>query len=503
MGKRVFISYKCQTLLDEPLALRLGQALAAAGHYVFDDQSLLLVGENWVKRIREELQAADFLILLLSANAIESAIVVEEVRIATAQFKETGRQPRILPVRVAFEGALPYDLGAMLNHLHYAQWHGPQEDGALLSALRQAIEAENHLPDFGPGKGAALPGDIPFSAANPLAALEAPEGTMMPDSPYYIRRGADDLVQDEQQHPGYTLSIQASRQMGKSSLLSRAMQRDRDGGKAVAFVDFQAFGRAEMQDADRLCHQFAFLLDDALGLDSDLDKFWQVPISPFQKCTRFMERRILPACPKGLLLALDEADSLLDAPTRSDFFGMLRSWHNERATKPQLWRHFSLAMVISTDPSMLIENVSQSPFNVGVNVRLRDFTLAETHAVNLAHGWPLSDVQVRQLYELLAGHPYLTRKALYLIVKKRYSPITLLHEATEQTGPFGDHLRAILSRLSQRPELLQGIRDVLNDTQLSAHALLRLEKGGIIAKNSGRIKFRNSLYELYFRDLLL
>ncbi len=87
--KRIFVSYKRNTDLDQPLAERLVLGLRAAGHEVFIDQSMV-VGEDWVRRIQAELAAADHLLLLLSAHSIESQMVIKEVRMARAEQERSG-----------------------------------------------------------------------------------------------------------------------------------------------------------------------------------------------------------------------------------------------------------------------------------------------------------------------------------------------------------------------------------------------------------------------------
>jgi len=499
---RIFISYKRHTELDHPLAERLLARLRGLGYEVFLDQTME-VGQNWVHRIQQALLAADFLVVLLSEQSVQSSMVVEEVRMAVER-QRSGGQPVILPVRVGFEGALPYDLGAWLNPLSYALWRSPVDDERLLAELQRAITRQAALP--APSlSGVGLAADVPLPSANPRAALlEAPEGTIAPESPFYIERLADGVAADEQQHAGYTLTIQAPRQMGKSSLLGRVMERAQQAGKRVAFVDFQGFGAAELADPNALYYQFCYLVEDALGLDSELDKHWAAPLPPLQKATRFMERRILPLCKVGgLLLALDEADALLDAQTSSDFFGMLRSWHNMRALRPA-WRQFALAQVISTEPHMLIENLSQSPFNVGTNLRLEDFTLAESGRVNASHGTPLSAGELAQLHELLGGHPYLMRKALYLLSKRRYTLAELLREADSESGPFGDHLRALLARLHARPELSlpAAVRSALRSGVAETAQRHRLMAGGVLKESSGRVLPRCPLYGTYLGRVL-
>nr|WP_246448543.1 AAA-like domain-containing protein [Roseateles oligotrophus] len=322
---------------------------------------------------------------------------------------------------------------------------------------------------------------------------------MAAESVFYLERDGDHIVADEQNHAGYTLTIQAARQMGKSSLLGRVMARARRTGVAVAFIDFQAFGHEELVDPKRLYHQFCVLIEDALGLECQVDQHWQGPLSETQKCRRFLERRILPQLnDQGLLLALDEADALLASPSRSDFFGMLRSWHNCRQTKPE-WRRFCLATAISTEPAMLIESLTQSPFNVGTTVKLEDFTLADTLKLAQRHQMQLSPTDLQALQTLLCGHPYLSRKALYLLTKRRYSFADLLGEAASETGPFGDHLRALFSRLHLRPGLIDALRNALRSGEADNEARHRLIAGGIVKEIGGRLLARNPLYDNYFR----
>lgn len=496
MSKRIFISYKRNTAADAAFVHSLSQALRQRGHQLFIDLSMR-VGEDWVQRISDEIKGADYFVLVISEQAMQSQMVAEEARLAHATQRAHGR-PVFLPVRLAYDGELPYDLGAILNRLNYALCNSAEDVPRVASELLAAIEHDALLPAADtPRKGLAA--DIPLPSANPLHCLEAPEGTMAAESVFYLERDADHIVADEQNHPGYTLTIQAARQMGKSSLLGRVMARARRSGRAVAFVDFQAFGHEELVDPKRLYHQFCVLIEDALGLDFQVDQHWQGPLSEAQKCRRFLERRILPqAGEQGLLLALDEADALLASPSRSDFFGMLRSWNNYRQTKPE-WRRFCLATAISTEPAMLIESLTQSPFNVGTTVKLEDFSLADTQTLTQRHSMRLSTAEQRALHTLLCGHPYLTRKALYLLTKRRYSYADLLGEAASETGPFGDHLRALFSRLHLRPGLIDALRHALRSGEVDHEARHRLIAGGIVKEVGGRLQARNPLYDSYFR----
>jgi hypothetical protein len=126
----------------------------------------------------------------------------------------------------------------------------------------------------------------------------------------------------------------------------------------------------------------------------------------------FVESRLLPAVSVPLVIALDEADRVLGQPYQADFFSMLRVWHNNRSMflTPQ-WERLDLAMAISTEPYLLIEEGDRSPFNVGRILEVTPFTPAQCQELNTKYPGVLSTAQAEQLENLLGGHPYLTRLA--------------------------------------------------------------------------------------------
>jgi hypothetical protein len=182
---------------------------------------------------------------------------------------------------------------------------------------------------------------------------------------------------------------------------------------------------------------------------------------------------------------------------------MLRNWHNNRAILPT-WKKFSLALVISNEPSLLIADLTQSPFNVGGVVELEDFSEEDVWRMNLAHGTIISRKSTQQLHGLLGGQPYLCRRAFYELSQARYNFEQLLSEADSETGPFGDHLRALLSRLGRKTDLLRQLKLILQTAQCDdAAARYRLTCGGLINEKAGKLKMRNALYDRYFRRVFL
>src|SRR5439155_16111942 len=118
---------------------------------------------------------------------------------------------------------------------------------------------------------------------------------------------------------------------------------------------------------------------------------------------------------------------------------MLRSWHNERSAN-SVWRQLDLVLVTSTEPYQLIDNMNQSPFNVGEVIEIADFTPAQIADLNARHGSPLTAADVQRLAALVGGHPYLARKALYGVAIGHIAAAQLFQDATSDHSPFAIHL---------------------------------------------------------------
>jgi hypothetical protein len=199
---------------------------------------------------------------------------------------------------------------------------------------------------------------------------------------------------------------------------------------------------------------------------------------------------------------MDEVERMQTVPFRANFFGMLRTWHNNRVYE-ESFAKMSLFLSSSTDPYLLIDNPHQSPFNVATLVALEDFSSQEVHELNQRHGSPLTPEQVTELMNLVNGHPFLTRLALYQLADGKIDMPTLLTQAGEDAGPFGDHLRHYLLRILKNPELRQALVRIVHDHTHKEDALFyRLKGAGLVRKTGKQVTFRNNLYERYFKERL-
>jgi len=190
---------------------------------------------------------------------------------------------------------------------------------------------------------------------------------------------------------------------------------------------------------------------------------------------------------------LDEVERMFASPFRSDFFSMLRSWHNRRAHGGD-WTRLNLALVTSTEPYQLIADLNQSPFNVGMVIELSDFSPEQVAELSGRHGKPIGAKELSRLTELLGGHPYLTRKALFLLGSKRITFKDLLANACEDNGPFGDHLRNYLFRMSDFPELKSGLMSAIKNQRITdEHVFFRLRGAGLVRRVGNEELPRNPL----------
>ncbi len=506
---RIFISYKRGIAPDESVAMAVFEALQEQ-HEVFIDQTMV-VGTPWAEKIELELRRSDFLISFLTQSSVNSEMVKGEIETAYHLGKQQGK-PMILPVRLGYSEPFTYPLSAYLNGINWAFWESPADTPRLVQELRQAIagntlsintdqaKTELTMRTIAPVSALQIPRPLP--AAQPLA-LEMPEGTMDPESRFYVERLTDAIaISTIERSGGVTITIKGPRQMGKSSLLIRTKARAEAMGKRVAYLDFQLFERSVLMDSDRFYRQFCEWLTEELELETQVAKYWEAPLGNSMCCARYISRYLLKALGNPLVLVMDEVESMFETEFKSDFFGMLRNWHNNRATT-SIWKQLDLVLVTSTEPYHLIENLNQSPFNVGQVIDLIDFDSHQVADLNQRHGSPLNPTQVQQLMALLAGHPYLIRRALYVVASQQMTVMELLTQATADRGPFGDHLRYHLFRMNDKPELVQGLLEVIRQQRCSnERVFVKLRGAGLVRQDGKTVLPRCQLYADYFQEHL-
>jgi AAA-like domain/TIR domain len=498
---RVFLSYKRNVEPDQTLATEIVAGLERMGHAVFIDRRLN-VGQAWAREIETQVREAEFLIVFLTAESSRSEMVRGEIEMARHHAATTSL-PRILPVRVKFDGPLPYPLNAYLDSIQYAVWTRQEDTPGLIAEL---LDAMSGAPSTDGRVTPPIAVDT-YSLPPPYAAaLPVPGGALDVDDPWYLPRPTDATALSVVRQPGQTLTIKGPRQMGKSSLLMRTVKAALDVGKKLALLDFQLVDEKSKADADLFFRRFTASITEQLDLPNNVDELWDAGYSNPQNCTRYVERQILRPLDAPCVFAIDETDSIFRTSFSADFFAMLRSWHGLRAHPlRRSWKNLDIILSTSTEPHFFIDRPHESPFNVGVVLPLEDFLPEQVARLNALHPRPLLDGEIQRLYALVGGHPYLTRKALYMVASS--APTSTIEEffagATEDAGPFGDHLRYYLLRLQGKPDLISALRQTIERHSGGDELLIhRLEAAGLVRREGSKVVPRCDPYARYFSERL-
>ena len=318
------------------------------------------------------------------------------------------------------------------------------------------------------------------------------------DSPFYVRRAADEALENHIKGPrGITATVRGARQMGKSSLLARAHAAALGQGQAVAYIDFQLIDRDKLSDLNSLLRYLAARLARALKTARRPEDYWDPMLGAKDSLTEFVEDAVLKPAAGQVSLLFDEADRIFEQSAyRDDFFATLRAWTNRRATHVP-WAKLNLMIAHSTEPALWIQNLNESPFNVGYRFELGDLSLVQVHELNARYGGVLSDPEIGQLYDLIGGQPFLVRQALYTLQAQSWRE--LADRAIAMDGPFGDHLRRLSWGLCQHPRLRQAVLEVLRDgTCGDERDFQRLHAAGLVTGPSRtEARMRCSLYARY------
>ena len=510
---QVFIS----VLNREPelsVAKQLFAALKTSGYQPFMSTQSLELKESWAQHIDQALKACDYYLLLLSRASAHSELMLQEVRAVKALHQSRPDQrPQIVPIRVdlPMDGSLNYELRGYLHRLQQRIWRTPADTFQLTQDVLTTLEASASISKQSESSSSGSFPTVPplkhESDAPPLpvAEPELPEGQVNVASAFYIKRPpietrcAETVVQ-----PGSLIRIKAPRQMGKTSLMARILHQASSQGLNTVSLNLQLADGKVFTDLDQLLRWLCASVSRRLRLPNRLAETWDDIFGSKYNCTAYFEEYLLPAIEGPLTLALDEVDRVFEYPEiASDFFGLLRAWHEE-AKNQEIWQKLRLIVVHATEVYIPL-NTNQSPFNVGLPIDLPEFTLAQINQLAKLHDLDGDEVQIAQLQTLIGGHPYLTRLALYHVAKKDINLSQLMETAPTEAGLFRDHLRGHWWNLQQHPQLAQAFITVVTSDQavdLEPSVLFKLHSLGLIRLVGNGAQPRCDLYRQYFSTVV-
>jgi AAA-like domain len=388
---------------------------------------------------------------------------------------------------------------------------GPKLWQLLSSSLGEKVSKTNLVAVLAQRVNQGAVENVPASSSE-SPKLESLVGLIALNSAFYVERPpVESRCYEEIMKPGALIRIKAPSQMGKTSLMVRILarakqQNSEDGDVYTVPLSLQRADRAVFTDLDKFLRWFCASITRKLQLPHRVEDYWSETFGSKNNCTAYFEDCVLPEINGSLVLALDQVDEVFLHPEiADDFFTLLRSWYEEAAygdSGNPLWQNLRLIIVHSTEVYIPLD-INKSPFNVGLAVELQAFTSEQVFDLAQRYGLNLSESELSELMQLVAGHPYLVQQALYHLARRDLTLAQLVQTAATDAGIYYNHLHRHLRSLQEHPQLAAAYDQVIKaSTPIELEQLLafKLHSMGLVALRGNQVVPSCELYRWYFCD---
>ncbi|MDZ8110389.1 MAG: AAA-like domain-containing protein [Nostoc sp. DedQUE12a] len=327
------------------------------------------------------------------------------------------------------------------------------------------------------------------------------------DSKFYIPRPPlEELAYQEITQAGCVIRIQGCRGMGKTSLMLRILAHAKTLDYKTAKLNIAQVDIDVLQKPQLFMQWLAASIARQLGIEFNIDKHWDEEIGSKLSCTLYLKECLLAPLEKPLLLVLDEVQHIFEYPDlANEFLPLLRSWQEE-AQQDEVWTKLRLVIVYSTDVCLSIE-INQSPFNIGLPLKLSEFTSEQV--IELANRYGIDwqqNKQVQQLMELIGGHPALLNITLYHLLYHKLTLEEILQTAITEVGIYRQHLQNLLNKLQKNTQLLDTMKIFLTkdkNIDLDILTAYQLENMGLIQLQQQKWVVSCQLYRDFLKKYLM
>ena len=343
----------------------------------------------------------------------------------------------------------------------------------------------------------------PATAASTLGQPSYPD-TDIPFSTYIHRPNVEALCFDTLlNYSGTLVRIKSPKLTGKTSLVNYILNKLAAQGAHTVNLSLRlADSQTHFSSIDIFLRWFCFNIEQELGLESQLNQYWNVEwLGSKVSCTTYFEKYLLAQDEDPIVLCIDDVDLLFPhQQLYEDFFGLLRSWYEKARSRVQ-WKKLRLILSHSTEAYIRL-NINQSPFNVGLPVELQELTVDQAAELGQRIGWSGPTDYIQPLITLLGGHPYLLEKAFNFLKTYPDIPLTeFLDKAPTQSGIYRNHLQEIWKELKERSELETAFQPVLTaeaPVNIEPTLAYQLQSMGLIVLVGNQARVSCQLYRQYF-----
>jgi hypothetical protein len=332
-----------------------------------------------------------------------------------------------------------------------------------------------------------------------------PCGAVPLDSPFYLKQpSVEQQIIEEITKPGALVRIKAPQEMGKTSLLLRILDDcEKKLGYETVSLNLQKADESILEDINRFLRWLCINCARKLGLKPHLDDYWDEDLGSKMSWTIYFEEYLLEEIDTPLVLALDEVNQVFEHPqVAEDFLPLLRSCYEDAKRNP-LWQKFRLIVVHSTEIYVSLQ-LEQSPFNIGLPIELQFFSQDQIEELGEKYQLNSQDnEEIKQLMELVGGHPALIHVALYHISQEQITFKELFATAATQTGIYAHHLQRHWLTLQEQPELSTALKTVFQATEpvlLEPIIAYKLNSMGLIHLVGNKATVSCRLYQEYFQN---
>lgn len=304
--------------------------------------------------------------------------------------------------------------------------------------------------------------------------------------------------------PGALLRIKAPQKMGKTLLMVKLLSQMQPQFQ-TAILSFDLADQTVFTSLKGFSQWFCAAVSAMLNLENRLSDYWEDILACNFNVNKYFEKHILINVENSLVLALDNTDLVFEnIEIAIDFCKLLRGWHDQAQRgdlSSQVWQKLHLVIVHDTEVYGPLD-INTSPLaGVGTVVELPEFEIQQ--ALQLAQkyqtSWKVD--QIKQLMNLVGGHPYLLQGAFEATQYQHYTVEQILKTAPTESGIYRDHLRQLLNSLEQTPELNEAFQKVIAAQELlplKPATAFKLYSMGLIKLEGEKAKPRCRLYSEYF-----